>query len=99
MRIHGRTDANQKQIIKEIEAAGYTVESLANKGDGFPDIVVGGIDRHTGLRFNWLFEIKVKKGQLTPDQKDWHGWWRGQCGIIRSSEDAFKLMGVIKCSN
>lgn len=86
-----RIDANQPKIVKDLRAMGYTVQSLADVGDGTPDIVVGKNQQ------NWLFEIKdwkqpPSKRRLTPKEKLWHQLWRGQVCVIETVDDALKAM-------
>lgn len=79
-------DANQSSIVKDLRALGFTVQSLADIGDGCPDIVVG----KGGL--NWLFEIKdwkqpPSKRKLTPKEKLWHQTWRGQVCVVETVKE------------
>tara|TARA_R110002012_G_scaffold14850_3_gene60494 strand:+ start:2332 stop:2616 length:285 start_codon:yes stop_codon:yes gene_type:complete len=41
MKKYGRTDANHTQIVKELRQLGFSVESTASLGRGFPDLAVG----------------------------------------------------------
>jgi len=84
-----RVDANQASIVADLRAVGATVEDLHEVGEGCPDIAVG----FRGV--NYMFEIKTEKGKLRPKQRKWHGWWHGQVDVIRSSEEAFVIMGLV----
>ena len=93
MKKHGRTDANQSEIVGFLRAIpGVTVTSLAAVGGGVPDLLVG----HRGQ--NWLFEIKdpdkpPSKRKLTKAQKDFHTTWRGQ---IATAETFGEILLVIR---
>ena len=91
MRKNAKVDANQKEIVKALRAAGATVTHTHAIGKGFPDICVG-------LRgVNYLMEIKdgskPKSAQaLTNDEHNWHVCWRGQVAIIRSVDEALDVI-------
>jgi hypothetical protein len=93
-----RTDENQIEIVKSLRAVGLSVAVTSNLGDGFPDIVTGGLMPcpHCNKKFsqNKLVEIKSDKGTLTEDQKKFHGLWRGNIVVVRSVEEAFDVHGV-----
>ena len=91
MRLSGRTDANQSQIVKDLRKMGATVYPTSNLGSGFPDILVG----FRGL--NYLFEVKdgnqpPSKRKLTDDEKDFILAWGGQVSVIETSQDALDFM-------
>jgi hypothetical protein len=88
-----RIDANQSKIVKELRALGAIVQSLADLGDGVPDLLVAFRGR------NWLFEVKdwrqpPSKRRLTPKEKQWHLSWAtaGQVSVIETTEDALKVL-------
>jgi len=93
-----RVDVNQPEIVADLRAIGATVEHLHEVGDGCPDILVG------WRGGNYLFEIKkpasvefqlrIRATGLTVKQQDWHDSWNGQVDVIRTSEEAFKIMGI-----
>jgi len=96
-----RVDQNQSRIVKELRQMGYSVVSLADVGDGCPDIAVGGVIPcpHCGSGFprNLLVEIKnwqLKPSQrrLTPKEKLWHQDWKGQVSI---AETTGEILGLI----
>jgi len=92
MSIHryaAKVDANQSEIVQALRKAGCTVQSLASIGRGCPDLLVA---REPGL---WLMEIKGKKGKLTADQEIWIDQWRGPVHIVRTTDDALQLVGVL----
>lgn len=88
-----RVDGNHSRIVKELRQVGAVVQSIADLGDGVPDILVAYRGR------NWLFEIKdwrqpPSKRRLTPKEKQWHAFWlvAGQVAVVETSEEALKVM-------
>lgn len=85
MRFKAKVDSNQADIVKNLRKIGLSVIHLHREGGGVPDILVS---NSTDM---WLVEIKVaknKKGEasnLTPDQKKFHGEWKGKPIIIGTS--------------
>lgn len=95
MRKIAKIDANQPQIVTALRAIGATVQSLANVGNGCPDIVVGWQGQ------NFLLEIKnpaqpPSGRKLTDDEAKWHAIWRGQKTVVETVDDALKAIGAIK---
>lgn len=84
-----KVDANHKVIVDALRAIGVSVQSLADIGHGCPDIVAA------KGSMTWLIEIKGPKGKLTPDQLKFIDGWRGTVHIIRTVDEAFKLVGVM----
>lgn len=84
-----RTDANQADIAADLRRCGCSVQDLHIVGKGCPDLAVG----VRGLTF--LLEVKVGKGTLTDDEKDWHAEWRGQVAIVHSTEEALAVVGLV----
>lgn len=87
-----RADENQAEIVADLRAIGAYVLHLHTVGGGCPDIAVCYKEKV------YLFEIKGSKGRLFQKQRDWHRMWRkagGKVAVIRSSEEAFKVMGVV----
>ena len=84
MKKHGRTDANQQEIVGFLRAIpGITVVSLASVGGGVPDLLVGYRKR------NYIFEIKdpdkpPSQRKLTKAQKEFHATWRGQVSVAET---------------
>ncbi len=80
-----KRDANEPEIIKALRAAGATVEQLSEKG--VPDLLVG------FMGSTYLMEVKTPKGKLTPDQTTWIDLWQGQVHIVRTVEEALRIIG------
>jgi hypothetical protein len=87
MRKYGRVDANQKAIILALRMVGCSVCSLADLGDGVPDLLIG-------LRGQtYLAEVKdgakrPSQRTLTADQRDWLKEWRGGPVVLLTSTNA-----------
>jgi hypothetical protein len=93
MRIRGRIDGNQAQIVRALRQVGASVQSLADVGDGCPDLLVG----FRGVTM--ILEVKDGNAspsdqRLTEDQKRWHKAWAGQVCIVRSPEEAIKAISI-----
>ena len=90
MRRAARVDANQPEIVKALRAAGASVQHLHTIGRGCPDLLVGFRGN------NWLLEVKDHNGTLTADERTWSAIWRGQVDVVRSADDALRLIGAIR---
>jgi Holliday junction resolvase len=91
MRKAAKIDDNQKAIVNVLRQAGASVQSLAATGKGCPDLLVG----YHGI--NYLMEIKdgdkvLSKQKLTIDQEHWHSLWRGSVHIVKSVDEALKIL-------
>lgn len=89
MRRAARTDANHTIIVNALRQVGASVQDLANVGKGCPDLIVG----YRGN--NYLIEVKMNRGKATLAQLEWHGAWRGQVAVVRSVDEALRLIGAI----
>jgi hypothetical protein len=79
-----RVDANQREIVAALRAAGRTVEVLSDVGRGVPDLLVSVCGR------NYLLEVKAGKAGLTQDEARWHAAWRGQVAVVRTPQEAIE---------
>ena len=91
MRKAAKIDDNQKAIVNVLRQIGASVQSLAATGKGCPDLLVG----YQGI--NYLMEIKdgdkmLSKQKLTIDQEHWHTLWRGSVHIVKSVDEALKIL-------
>lgn len=83
----GNTDANQKQIVKDLRSAGYSVISLHGVGSGVPDLLIADSQKY------WLVEIKVPGGRLSATQEDFMLRWRGpKIHICTSTEEVLSAL-------
>ncbi len=81
-----KIDVNQPAIVKALREAGASVQVLSAVGKGVPDILVGYNE------VNYLFEIKNGDNGLTDDQRVWHAGWMGRVWIVRSKEQAIRII-------
>lgn len=86
MRRRGKIDNNHTQVRDHFRALGCSVISLADMGQGVPDLLVG-ISGH-----NLLVEVKASRGKLTPDQEIFHAAWRGPIEVVRTCEQVEALV-------
>jgi Holliday junction resolvase len=91
MRKAAKIDANQIEVVIALRKAGASVQSLAATGKGVPDLLVG----YRGI--NYLMEVKdgnkmLSKQKLTIDQEHWHSLWRGSVHIVKSVDEALKIL-------
>jgi hypothetical protein len=76
-----RVDANHEVIVEAFRKMGWSVQSLAEVGNGCPDLIVG---KHFQ---NLLVEIKGPKGIVTMDQMQWAANWKGSMRLVRTVAD------------
>ena len=86
-----RVDANQRAIVTELRARGYSVAVTSSLGNGFPDLVVGFTDR-AGHTANLLVELKdgdkpPSKQVLTSDEMRFMLGWRGHVIVARNADE------------
>lgn len=78
-----RRDANEREIVKALEAVGAQVTRLSSAGA--PDLLV----RFRGV---WTpLEVKTATGTLTPAQKTFGGFV-----LVRSVAEALTAIGAVK---
>lgn len=85
-----RIDNNQPEIVRMLREVGASVAHTHMVGKGFPDIVVGFRGK------SYLMEIKDGNKNLTLDERQWHDEWRGQVFIVRSTDEALRVIGAIQ---
>lgn len=89
MRRAAKIDEVQPSIVEALRKVGASVVSLASIGQGCPDLLACKGDKL------WLIEVKGPKGTLTDDQKRFILNWRGPVHIIRSADEALRLVGEV----
>jgi hypothetical protein len=89
MRRRGRTDTEHRAIVEALRAAGCTVQSLADVGEGCPDLMasIRGV--------NMLFEIKGPHTPWKPAQHSWHARWRGTVFVVATVDEALRAVRLI----
>ncbi len=85
-----RVDKNQMPLVRTLRKLGCSVQSLHRAGQGVPDLLIG----IAGL--NLLAEVKNGKNDLTPPQEYWHLKWNGQVDVIRTDDDAIRIVETAK---
>lgn len=86
-----RTDRNQSEIVRALRQLGCSVQSLAEIGQGCPDLLVGFRGE------NFLMEVKdgmakPSAQKLTECEKLWHKTWSGKVVIVTSAKEAIALV-------
>ena len=82
-----KVDANQGDIVDAMRAVGAFVQSMADLGDGCPDLLVC-------WRGHWIvIEVKVPGELLNPRQKKWHIDSGGRVHVARDVNDAMTILG------
>ena len=94
MRLRGKTDRNHAEIVRALRQAGASVLSLADVGQGCPDLMIGFRGR------NMLAEIKdgllpPSKKRLTPDELTFRAGWNGQVTTIETVTEALALLNEV----
>lgn len=95
-----KIDGNQPSVVKELRAAGYSVEITSALGNGFVDLVVGRqCEQCRGL--NLLVELKdpaqpPSKRKLTDDETKFHAGWLGPKMVATTAEEIIMAM---ECCN
>lgn len=89
MRRAAKVDANQDAIVSALRAAGASVQSLAPIGKGCPDLLAARMGQM------WLFEVKRDKAKPNELQTLWHIAWRAPVYVVRSPDDALRVIGAI----
>lgn len=88
---NAKTDRNQKETVKALLFAGFTVQDLSKVGKGCPDLLVGFRGK------NYLIEVKNgAKAKLTGPQPVWHAKWEGHVCVIHSLAELGIFMEQIK---
>lgn len=102
MRKYGKKDRNQTEVVNALRKAGLSVAITSSMGDGFPDLVVA---KRTGV-LSWdrprtvLIELKdpsqpPSARKLSPDEKKFHGSWKGEIYVCTTAEEILKIFGLI----
>lgn len=91
-----KKDGNQKTNDAYLEAVGLHVLDLSRAGDGTPDALVAGYNRHTGHEMQVLVEWKVRGGELTPKEKKFLARWPISQRIVTTDpDDVLRWFGLI----
>ena len=85
MRNRGRAnkrDANEREIVFALMDIGCSISFL----DDPADLLVGYKAK------NFLLEVKSKTGTQSQEQKDFCATWNGQYRIVRTADEAIKVV-------
>lgn len=80
-----KIDANQNEIVDALRALGCTVQSLAEVGDGCPDLLVG--VEHV----DFILEVKIPGEELNARQTKWHREWNGRAHVVWTVDQALDV--------
>lgn len=81
-----RSDGNCAEIVRALRKAGASVELIDRP-----------VDVLAGFRgANYLMEIKTTRGKLRTSQRAFMDGWRGVVSVVRSVDEALKVIGVLK---
>lgn len=86
-----KVDMTQDAIVSALRAAGASVQSLAQVGNGCPDLLVA----RAGDGELFLFECKTGARKENELQKRWHIAWNSDVHVVRDPETALKVIGAI----
>ena len=83
-----KLDANQRQIVDALRAAGVTVQLLSRVGGGCPDLLCGA----GGV--SYLLEVKRPGQKPRPEQIEWAARWRGVAvQVVTNEREALDACG------
>jgi hypothetical protein len=92
MRRRAKTDTNQTSLTAGLRQAGVSVQPIHMIGQGCPDLLVGLAGQ------NYILELKApgapSRQRLTPDEVEWHATWRGQVAVVRTLDEALRVVGL-----
>ena len=93
MRRAARVDSNHAEIVAALRRVGAATISLAQLGDGVPDLLV--------CYHRTLFLLEVKDGSkrpsersLTAEQVVWHRNWPGPVAVVLDVSGALSAIGA-----
>lgn len=89
-----RIDANQREIVQALKAAGASVCDLSGCGKGVPDILIGYQGRNllAEIKRPWAKGIDKSDLELTPPQVEFFDSWLGQVAKVTTVEEALELL-------
>ena len=93
MRVRGRIDDNQKEVVSQLRKLGVSVAITSMLGKGFPDLVLGHQNK------NYLIELKdgsktKSRKTLTEDEAKFFNDWKGQVDKCESLDDICRIIGI-----
>ena len=88
MRLRGRIDKAQNEIVIALRGVGAKVLILSNVGQGCPDLLC----KFRGTLY--LLEVKSKGGRLTEQERDFFDDWQEVTTVVYNSDEALKAIGA-----
>ena len=82
-----RVDSLQAAVMRELERAGWSVQSLSQVGHGVPDLLVATPEGET-----FLIEVKAPGRELSERQRRWKARWRGKVVVVRSLDELARMV-------
>jgi hypothetical protein len=82
-----KVDANQSDVVRALERAGFQVFDLSRVGGGMPDLLV-----YRPLTGYHVVEVKSPGGTLTPQQVRFHE--RVPVEILRTVDDVVEAIAT-----
>jgi Holliday junction resolvase len=91
MRVRGRIDDNQKEVVSQLRKLGVSVAITSMLGKGFPDLVLGHQNK------NYLIELKdgsktKSRKTLTEDEEKFFNDWRGSVCKCENIDEILKYI-------
>jgi len=87
--VRHRTDSLQAAVARELEQAGWSVQSLSQVGNGVPDLLVASPAGET-----FLIEVKAPGRKLSESQRRWQSQWKGRIETVHSLDELARIMGA-----
>jgi len=88
MRLRGRVDKAQNEIVIALRGVGAKVAITSNLGNGFPDLLV----KFRGTLY--LLEVKSKGGRLTEQEREFYDDWQEVTTVVYNSDEALRAVGA-----
>jgi len=74
-------------VVRALEQAGWSVQSLSQVGHGVPDLLVASPAGET-----FLIEVKTPGKELSERQRRWQARWQGRVEVVRSLEEVARIV-------
>jgi len=87
--VRHRTDTLQAAVMRELERAGWSVQSLSQVGNGVPDLLVATPEGET-----FLIEVKAPGRKLSERQRRWQSQWKGRIETVHSLDELARIVGA-----
>lgn len=93
-----KVDRNQPVTVAALRALGFMVQPTHTLGGGAPDFIAMGYHEKLDAPTLLWVELKCGRGDLTLDEREWHGEWRAihrwpPIIVARSLRDILRAFG------